>query len=199
MRLFFLFFRKEEEQSEHPHSAAALPHKSKTKTNCVSYIIKINNEDPPTKMKKPSNQIFVLVATLAPSFGFHVVAPQKSRAVSTTLVHAESSSEMNLSTGEPFQNTDVDMDRARECAEHFGRCSTKEMRKLRDGKIVVSQQAGRPHHISLRFLILVALVLLLYSPPFYRFASRTHPSFSFWRPFGGDYCGARRNVRASYD
>jgi hypothetical protein len=85
---------------------------------------------------KLSNQIFVLLAaTLSPAFGFHV-APQKTRAVST-VVHE--SSEMSLSTGEPFQNADLDYERARECAEHFGKCSTKEIRKLRDGKI--SQQS----------------------------------------------------------
>lgn len=87
---------------------------------------------------KPSNQIFVLVAAtvVAPSFGFHI-APQKTARVSTHVLHE--SSEMNLSTNEPFQETDLDFERARDCADHFGKCSTKEMRKLRDGKISKGQ------------------------------------------------------------
>jgi hypothetical protein len=90
---------------------------------------------------KPSNQICVLVlATVAPSFGFHVAPPQKTR-VSTLVLK---SSEMNLSAGEPFKNEDVDFERARECADHFGKCSTKEIRKLRDGKI----SQGRLYFLS---------------------------------------------------
>jgi len=36
-----------------------------------------------------------------------------------------------------FMQEEPNMDRARDCAEHFGKCSIKEMEKLKTGKILV--------------------------------------------------------------
>lgn len=33
-----------------------------------------------------------------------------------------------------FRDIDIDMDRVKDCAEHFGKCSMKELKQLKGGK-----------------------------------------------------------------
>lgn len=88
--------------------------------------------------------IFLLAAIPTASFGFHpVVAPPKnaSHRSPVTVLEAKkkrkASGKENLSLRQdgPLQmEVPVDIDRARDCAENFGKCSRAEMKDLRDGE-----------------------------------------------------------------
>ena len=87
--------------------------------------------------------IFLLAAIPTASFGFHPSAPPKnaSHRSPVTVLEAKkkrkASGKDNLSLRQdgPLQmEVPVDVDRARDCAENFGKCSRAEMKDLRDGK-----------------------------------------------------------------
>ena len=37
--------------------------------------------------------------------------------------------------GDPFRLVDVDMEHAKDCADHFGMCSTKELKQIKEGEL----------------------------------------------------------------
>jgi len=66
---------------------------------------------------------FITLLSVSPILGFPVL-PQ-SRIPASLFVAKD------LSDG-PFGEVDLDIERAKDCAEHFGKCSVKEMEKLRN-------------------------------------------------------------------
>jgi hypothetical protein len=76
----------------------------------------------------------LLFFVLQLSSAFHVQpAVRPAAMIKKPLCATKGGGDMSFHTSGNFRN-DVDMDRAKDCAEHFGKCSIKEMQQLKHGK-----------------------------------------------------------------
>ena len=70
-----------------------------------------------------------LAAAVETSFGFQTLSSRKFRAGAA--LNAETKSQ----AGDPIRFSSVDMEHAEDCAEHFGKCSTKELKQIKEGEL----------------------------------------------------------------
>ena len=82
---------------------------------------------------KTTRIILATSAVTSSAFAFHV-APRQVRARTSLFDMTVGGME-----GGPFSTEELDLKRAKECAENFGKCSVKEVEKLRDGKAIIGE------------------------------------------------------------
>jgi hypothetical protein len=109
---------------------------------------------------------FVMAALVVPTIAFHV-NPATMRDRTMTALRVAEDSEMTFpSMDGPFsKKDDVDFDRARDCASHFGKCTVEEMVELKDGekKTKDKTQENDIQTCGLTLLVLWYLCLLLFT------------------------------------
>jgi hypothetical protein len=100
----------------------------------TTHLFSLSKNTTTTTMKTPC--LLLLVFELSSSF--HV---QPRLAMKKPLCATKGDRDMSFRTSGNFRN-DVDMDRAKDCAEHFGKCSVKEMQQLKHGKDTITHTCG---------------------------------------------------------
>jgi hypothetical protein len=76
--------------------------------------------------------VFLLVAaTFESSLAFSVLPKSKS----VTLKSTKAGDIINAGAGDPFRLVDVDMEHAQDCVDHFGKCSVKELKDIKEGEL----------------------------------------------------------------
>jgi hypothetical protein len=77
--------------------------------------------------------ILSLLATFHLSLAFHVV-PERRTTTRLSVKNEDIKTTSPFLPG-PFSDVEPDVDRAKDCADHFGKCSIKEMEKLKHGRL----------------------------------------------------------------
>jgi hypothetical protein len=74
--------------------------------------------------------------TLTPVQGFHVMPKQESRIMLTvcSATNKKNKNTVPSTTENPFRPVDIDLEKARDYANHFGKYSAKDVEQMRDGK-----------------------------------------------------------------
>jgi hypothetical protein len=95
------------------------------------------------------------ISHIEDSFAFF----QKMKPQSTSLRHfaTKKSNEIEIRSENPFRNVDVDIDKAQDCASHFGAYPADEVEHLRDGKS--RTKAGNKDTFFKLFELLTSLLM----------------------------------------
>lgn len=164
----------------------------------------------------------ILVLSVKRAIGFHpAVAAPPTQTVDTRLAMTKKTKKAKKSIvpsvdSNPFREVKIDVNKAKDAADHFGRYSVKEIERMRDGekeKDNLDQRefyVSRPlqaHHIFdfFRYIPLHGQTFMLIAFRAWSLATRSHPPRSFKNDFSktSSVCsftcfGQKRPIRTSF-
>lgn len=99
----------------------------------ASHTNTVSKKSAPITHTTMKSSIVCLLGILEASFAFQPVQNQQARERIQAMKNEDDTHDIVVASS-TFRDIDLDIDRVKDCAEHFGKCSVEELKELKSGK-----------------------------------------------------------------